>query len=277
MSNLDLTFDFRNLSFNIITIVFGIYLIAIGVAYYFIFHKHHKRNKIEFDELITLITKFYTLTMLTTILIAVGIFCIIKSNTYKDDRTQVVAGVLLGIAIISITIINYVFYIKRSLKDLVQEEREVTRKAILKFGEVLELIFFIIFILMPIWRIPKFIELFETKKELIIELIRSFALSIASMILLISINPIDIKGKLFSRNNTEIKNAEDGNNSNDAENIEDKHNDKKVEEENKEVKDMEEEKSSTEKNKNTAKEKNNKKRNGSKKSNNKKTKPKKKK
>ena len=194
--NFNLPIDFKEFDFNIATLVLGIYLIGIGIAYYFIFHKHHKKNKIELDELMSLVTKFYTLTTLTFIMIGVGIYSIISANQFKDSRTDVVAGVLLGIVIISITIISYVFYIKRNLKDLNQEEREVARKNIAKVGEILQLIFFIIFILMPIWRIPVFIEVIDNKKELIIELVRSFGLSIASIILLNSINPVDIKGKI---------------------------------------------------------------------------------
>jgi len=135
-------------------------------------------------------------------MIGVGIFCIINANQYKDSRNDVIIGVFLGILIISITIISYVFYIKRSLKDLNQEQREIERKHVAKIGEILQLIFFIIFILMPIWRIPIFIELLDDKKELFIELIRSFGLCIAALILINSINPVDIKGKiknLFSK------------------------------------------------------------------------------
>lgn len=196
--DLNLPINLKNLDINLVTILFGIYMVAIGIAYYFIFHKHHKKNKIEFDELISLVTKFYSLTMLSTVGIFIGIVCILNANTFKDTRADVVAAVLAGIIIITITIINYVFYIKRSLKDLNQGEREKVRKATLKIGEVLELIFFIIFILMPIWRIPVFIDVFNDKKQLVIELVRSFGLCIAALLLLNAINPVDIKGKIKS-------------------------------------------------------------------------------
>lgn len=206
--DLELPVNFKNLDFNIITIVFGIYLIAIGVAYYFIFHKHHKKNKVELDELISLVTKFYTLTMISTITIAIGIACILNANTFKYDRAQVVVGVLLGIAIITITVINYVFYIKRNLKDMDTSEREAIKKATIKIGEILELIFFTIFILMPLWRIPAFIEVIDDKKELIKELVRAFGLCIAALVLLNAINPVDIKGKLknlFTKKDKKLK------------------------------------------------------------------------
>lgn len=118
------------------------------------------------------------------------------ANSYKEDRSEVIAGVLLGIIIISATIINYIFYIKRNLRDFDPVIREATKKSIIKIGEVLELIFFVIFALMPIWRIPKFIEVFANRKELIFEIVRAFALSVASIVLLFSLNPIDFKTKL---------------------------------------------------------------------------------
>lgn len=206
--NLDLPVELKNLDFNLVTILFGIYMIAIGVAYYFIFHKHHKKNKVELDELISLVTKFYVTTIITTIAIVLGISCIIGANTLKDTRSEMVMAILFGIIIITIAIINYVFYIKKNLKDLDQEIREKVRKATIRVGEILELIFFTIFILMPLWRIPAFIEVIDDKKELIKELVRAFGLCIAALILLNAINPVDIKGKLnnlFTKKDKKLK------------------------------------------------------------------------
>lgn len=206
--NWDLPIEFENLNINLITILFGIYLIAIGIAYYFIYRKHHKKNKVELDELISLVTKFYTLTMLSTIAVFLGIACIIGANSLKDNRTDVIMGVFFGIVIITIAIINYVLYIKRSLKDFDLEVREKERKATIKIGEILELIFFAIFILMPIWRIPVFIDVIDDKKELIAELVRSFGLCIAALFLLNALNPMDIKGKLknmFTKKDKKLK------------------------------------------------------------------------
>ena len=61
--------NFKDIDVSIFTIFFGLYLAAIGVAYYIIFHKHHKKNKVQIDELFSLITKFYTLTILSNITI----------------------------------------------------------------------------------------------------------------------------------------------------------------------------------------------------------------
>ena len=194
-----------NINIDFLTIGLGIFLILIGVLYYAIFHKHHKKNKVDFSELISLLAKFYSLTIMSIIMIILGVYCIISANSYREDRTQVIMGVILGIGIISGTIINYIFYIKRNLKDYELVERERVKKRIIQIGEVLELIFFIIFMTMPIWRIPKFIEIFSNRKELIIELLRAFGLSIASIILLFALNPVNIKTKIEDLFNKENK------------------------------------------------------------------------
>lgn len=148
------------------------------------------------DELISLVTRFYTRTTLTIIFILAGIYCIITANEYRENRSEVISYVLFGIAIISISIIYYIFYIKGSLIDPNQEEREVAKKATIRIGEILEFIIFTIFILMPIWCIPHFISLVPERKELIKELIIIFAISFASIFLMFALNPLNIKEKL---------------------------------------------------------------------------------
>ncbi len=188
----------KNLNFNIMTVLLGLYFILLGIAYYAIFHKHHKRNKVELDELVTLVTKFYTRSMLATFFIYIGIGSIIEAHAVKYDRSEAIFYILVGIIIISITIINYIFYIKKSLKDYDQDVREAERKRTIKIGEILELIFLIIFMLMPLWQIPFFMEIEETKK-LFFEVLKSIGIAIAATVLLITLNPIDIKSKIFNK------------------------------------------------------------------------------
>ena len=188
----------ENLDFNLMTLLLGMYLILIGVAYYLIFHKHHKRNKVELDELVSLVTKFYSLTMLSTIFICIGFSCIVATATVKYDRSEVIIYILAGIAIISITIINYIFYIKKALRDYDQNVRQANKKRTLKIGEVLLFVFLLLFMLMPIWQIPRFMEIEETK-TLIIEIAKSIGVSIASIFLLFMLNPIDIKERISNK------------------------------------------------------------------------------
>lgn len=123
-----------------------------------------------------------------------GGFCIIDAYSYRDERAEVISRVLLGIIIVSVTIINFIFYLKRNLQDMNQEIREENKRRTMKIGEVLELIFFTIFLFTPVWRIPSFIKIFE-KSELIVEIGKSIFMSFLSIILLYNLNPMDIKNK----------------------------------------------------------------------------------
>ena len=127
-----------------------------------------------------------------------GIFCIIDAHSYNDERIEVISRVSLGIIIISITIINFIFYIKRNLKDLDLDLniREENKKQTMKIGEILELIIFTIFLFMPIWRIPNFIELYQNNKGVIVEILKSIFISLLSLLLLYNLNPMDIKEKI---------------------------------------------------------------------------------
>lgn len=106
----------------------------------------------------------------------------------------------------SATIINYIFYIKSSLKDLDPIVREENKKYILKVGETLQLIFFIIFCLTPIWRIPAYISMYKNNQSITLPIIKSIALSIASFFLMYQLNPLDIKSKILK--NKKVKNEE---------------------------------------------------------------------
>ena len=204
---LDLIEHFR---LDIFSIILALYFVALGIIYFLVFHKHHKRNELDFSEIIPLITRFYSVTIITTLLIILGIYTIILANSYKDEREEVITHVSLGIIIITASICYYISYIKRSLKDVNQEIRAANKKRTIKIGELLELIFFTIFMLMPLWRIPVFIELWDEKKEFWIELGRCAGISIAAILLLVTLNPNDIKGtlkKLFIKkgNNNSIE------------------------------------------------------------------------
>lgn len=195
---------FENINF-LVFIIGTIYIFIVGICYYIIFHKHHKRNKIEVGELISLVSRFYTRTTITIIFIIVGIYCIINANEYRENRAEVVGYVTLGIAVASIAIINYIFYIRASLVDPNKEEREATKKATIKIGEILEFIIFTIFIFLPILGIPHFINIASERKELIKELVIAFLISFASIFLMFALNPINIKEKLKKIHSKKLK------------------------------------------------------------------------
>lgn len=150
-------------------------------------------------------SRFYTRTTVTIIFIIAGIYCIINANEYREDRLDVIGYLVLGIAIISIAIINYIFYIKSSLIDPNPEVRENTRKATIKIGEIIEFIIFTIFIFMPVFCIPHFISLATEKNELIKELIIVLLISFSSLFLMFALNPLNIKEKLQKRFSKKLK------------------------------------------------------------------------
>lgn len=185
--------DFSEINFTFITLIGGIFLILLGIVYYIIFHKHHKRNHIELFELVELVTKFYVRTILLVVLLAVSTYFIMLGVYLQEERSDTITCIVIAIIIASFSIISYRKYIKLSLIDYDMEIRAENNQRKLKVGEVLEVICFIICILAPIWRIPYFIEIFDDSFKLALEIIKSFAISIGGLILIFALNPMNIK------------------------------------------------------------------------------------
>ena len=150
----------------------------------------------ELFELVELVTKFYSLTLLSILLIGVGFFLILNAVTYKYDRMEVITSVSLGIFINIVVVYNYIVYIRKSLQDFNQEIREEEKKRTIKIGEILELIIFTIMMFTPVWRIPYLIDIYDNKREFTIEIIKVFVISIAAIFLLYNLNPMNIKEKV---------------------------------------------------------------------------------
>lgn len=186
-------FDFSKINITLSTIIGGVFLILLGVIYYLIFHKHHKRNQVEFFELIELVTKFYVRTILLLVLLGISAGFVGMAIKFQEERSDVISYVAIAIIIASLSIINYRRYIIASLMDYDMEVREQHNERKLKIGEVLEVICFIICILAPVWRIPGFIEVFEDKAKLILEIVKSFGISIGGLVLMFSLNPMNVK------------------------------------------------------------------------------------
>lgn len=196
---MDIPVELGVIKFELSTWLIGLYIALVGVFYFLIFRKHHKRNEIELFELVSLVTKFFVVTTVSLCIIVFGIDCILLANTNLETRSDVIAGILTGIVLISGTIIYYIFYIKNALKDYEIVERQENKKRNIKIGEILQLIFFIIMMFMPAIRIPYFIKVFEDKKELITDIVRSFLISFAAMFVLYQLNPLDFKGYLTKK------------------------------------------------------------------------------
>lgn len=186
-------FDFSKINFTFVTIIGGAILILLGFLYYLIFHKHHKRNHVELFELVELVTRFYVRSIVLLILLAISVYFIIMGVYLQEERKDAISCVVIAIIIASFSIISYRKYIKLSLLDYNTEVRAENNERKLKVGEVLEVICFIICILAPIWRLPGFIEVFDNKLKLAIEIIKSFGISIGGLILMFALNPMNVK------------------------------------------------------------------------------------
>lgn len=186
-------FDFSKINFTFATIISGLFFIILGVIYYLIYHKHHKRNQVELFELVELVTKFYVRTILLLILLLISVYCIMMAVYLREERSDVISYVVLAIIIASIAILNYRNYIRNSLLDYDTEIRAQNNERKLKIGEILEVICLIICILAPIWRIPGFIEMFDDKAKLALEIVKTFGISIGGLILIFALNPMNIK------------------------------------------------------------------------------------
>ena len=125
---MDIPVELGVIKFELSTWLIGLYIALVGVLYFLIFRKHHKRNEIELFELVSLVTKFFVVTTVSLCIIVFGIDCILWANTNLETRSDVIAGILTGIVLISGTIIYYIFYIKNALKDYEIVERQENKK-----------------------------------------------------------------------------------------------------------------------------------------------------
>lgn len=187
------------LNLNIIFILVGLYIIALGIIYFLIFRKHHKRNKVEIDELIELVSKFFSLTTISLFIIGCGIYLFRNAAIHRYDNEEVRNSIILGIFIISATVLNYINYLKKSLKDFEEEVRQEKRKNDFKIGQIILLVLLIVFMLMPILRIPTFLKLKEFKEKLYFEIGKTVLLSISSIFLLYNLDPMGIKELIFRK------------------------------------------------------------------------------
>lgn len=207
--------EIPKINFSIVTIVGGLFFVLLGVLYYLIYHKHHKRNHVELFELIELVSRFYVRTIALVLFLALSVYLIIMAVYLQEERNDVIACIIMAIAIASFSIISYRSYIIKSLLDYNMEVREVINKKKLKIGEVVELICIIICILAPIWGIPSFIEIFDDKARLTIAVFRCFFISIGGLVVLFLLNPMNIN-KLLGEEEVKKKKTKKKSNNKDS-------------------------------------------------------------
>lgn len=130
-------------------------------------------------------------------LIAVDIF--ISGMIYTDVQIERLLDFTLSIAMISGVIIYFIQFIKKNLRDIDKSQKEAEEKTDRDMGEVVQLVVFSVIILMPIWKIPAFINIYNNmieSKELVIEIGKAFGYSFLGIVLMLELNPLDIKKRI---------------------------------------------------------------------------------
>lgn len=176
-----------------VLIIFSIALI--GLSYYLIFKEHHKKNEMTFAEIYPLVIEYFVISIISIIFLAIGLGCIARGCTDNDEIGEVIKEFGIGITILSLTILHFIFWIKTHKVDLEKSEREESETKTSNIAEWIELIAFILIIIASIVNIVKYVE-FIDEIERYSQIGRSVLCIIASLILLYNINPLEIKDKI---------------------------------------------------------------------------------
>ena len=95
-----------------------IYMIICIGSYYLIFNKHHKRNNLKDFEILKSFTNYFVTLSMTVVVMFIGIQFFKEASNNLDDRSTEITFLIWAILIITGAICNFIFFIKRNLKDL---------------------------------------------------------------------------------------------------------------------------------------------------------------
>lgn len=165
------------------------------VSYYFLFKEHHKKNELKFHEIYPLVINYLILCIISFFVLVFGIDRVLTGYVYNDEISEIIKEFVTGFAIISVVIINFIFYIKKHRVDLVQEEREENDKKTTEIAEVIEFVLFLIMFIAPLINIFRYIN-FIDKEEQIRQTLFGILFMVVSAFLMFTMNPLDIKGKI---------------------------------------------------------------------------------
>lgn len=181
---------------NEVLIVLGIVLI--GISYYLIFRKHHKKNGMTFAEIYPLVIEYFAISIISIFFLLIGLGCIARGCTDNDEIGEVIKEFAIGITIISLTILHFVFWIKTHKVDLEKSEREASEIKTSNIAEWIELIAFILIIIASVFNIVKYAQ-FIDEAEKYSHIGTSVLCIIAAIILLYNMNPLGIKDKIKNK------------------------------------------------------------------------------
>ena len=197
-----------------------IYMIICVGSYYLIFNKHHKRNNLKDFEILKSFTNYFVTLSITVVVMFIGIQFFKEASNNLDDRSTEITFLIWAILIITGAICNFIFFIKRNLKDLDPAIRISYEKRMMKTAEILEIICFGLFIFMPLWlKVPLKIAYADGDKQLFAKYLAASIISpFTSIFLLYQLNPLDIRNRIKKQFgiNKDSKNEESNNEENNS-------------------------------------------------------------
>jgi len=197
-----------------------IYMIICIGSYYLIFNKHHKRNNLKDFEILKSFTNYFVTLSMTVVVMFIGIQFFKEASNNLDDRNTEITFLVWAILIITGAICNFIFFIKRNLKDLDPAIRISYEKRMMKTAEILEIICFGLFIFMPLWlKVPLKIAYTDGDKQLFAKYLAASIISpFTSIFLLYQLNPLDIRNRVKKQFgiNKDSKNEESNNEENNS-------------------------------------------------------------
>jgi len=170
-------------------------IIFIGVSYYFLFKEHHKRNQMTFSEIYPLVIEYAVMCVISILLLIFGVSSVMNGYVNNDEVREVIKELTVGLVIISLVIIHFIFWVKKHRQDLNTEVREEEEKKTSHIAEWIEIIIFVIIIIASIYNIFKYAQ-FIDKVEKYRQISISVLCIIASCILINNLNPLKIKDKI---------------------------------------------------------------------------------
>lgn len=181
------------LPINEITVI--LFLTVCICSYYFIFKEHHKKNELKFHEIYPRVINYLILCIISFFVLVFGIDTVFTGYVFNDEIYELIKELFTGFAIISIDIVNFIFYIKRNKVDLIQEEREAQDEKDSKTAEIIELILLIAMIILPIINIFRYLR-FAEESEQLRQIVGGLLFIAIAVFLLFSLNPLNIRSLL---------------------------------------------------------------------------------
>ena len=186
---------FSNFSVPINLFSISVFIVICLISYYLIFREHHKRNKLKFHEIYPLVINYLIICIISFFVVLFGVDNIFTGYKYYEEIFELIKQLIIGITIISLVIINFIFYIKRHKVDLIIEERKAQDVKDSKIAEIIEIVVLTVMFILPIFNVFRYIK-YWNNFEKIKYIFGGILFMIISAFLLFSLNPLNIRDKV---------------------------------------------------------------------------------